>query len=43
MDIIKRIPRSINPKNIPKNFKNLNKNNPLNQLNLKDISKNTKR
>ena len=40
MDIIKRIPRSINPKNIPKNFKNLNKNNPLNQLNLKDISKN---
>lgn len=37
MDIIKRIPRSINPKNIPKNFK---KNNPLNQLNLKDISKN---
>ncbi|MGA1047052.1 MAG: ABC transporter substrate-binding protein [Minisyncoccia bacterium] len=40
MDIIKRIPRSINPKNIPRNFKNLNKNNPLNQLNLKDISKN---
>lgn len=37
MDIIKRIPRSINPKNIPKNFK---KNNPLNQLNLRDISKN---
>lgn len=48
MDIIKRIPKSINPKNIPKNIpkslpkgiKNLNKTNPLNHLNLKDISKN---
>lgn len=40
MDIIKRIPKSINPKNIPKNFKNLNKKNPLNHLNLKDIPKN---
>jgi peptide/nickel transport system substrate-binding protein len=44
MDIIKRIPRPINPKNIPenipKNLKNITRHNPLANVNLKNISKN---
>jgi len=40
MDIIKRIPRSINTKNIPKNLTNITKHNPLANVNLKNIYKN---
>jgi len=40
MDIIKRIPKSINTKNIPKNLKNITKHNPLANVNLKNIYKN---
>lgn len=40
MDIIKKIPRTINPKNIPKNLKTLGNKNPFPKVNLKDISKN---
>jgi peptide/nickel transport system substrate-binding protein len=40
MDIIKRIPKPINPKNLPKNLKDITKKNPLANVNLNKISKN---
>jgi len=40
MDIVKRIPKPINPKNIPKNLKNLGSKNPFHKVNLKNIPKN---
>lgn len=40
MDIVKRIPKPINPKNIPKNLKNLGNKNPFHKVNLKNIPKN---